>query len=241
MTLQDFSIWLMKNSLLADSSIDKYARAIKTISNEMQDRKVISKSIVSMNMFELDMAIENIFENDYFIKKNKTGDNMYSSALKRFRYYYLQTLDSEEEHQEILSSINLSENSLTERDAIIKSRIGQGQYRKNILNKYNGRCIVTGIDIPKLLIASHIKPWSISANEERIDTDNGLLLSANMDRLFDSGLISFKNNGKIIISSMIGKANEKRLNVDKSIEADLKPTIKLLNYLEYHRDVIFIK
>ena len=59
----------------------------------------------------------------------------------------------------------------------------------NLMKKHNRQCIVTGIDIHELLVASHIKPWRVCDNKERIDTENGLLLSLSMDRLFDGGLI----------------------------------------------------
>lgn len=100
---------------------------------------------------------------------------------------------------------------------------------------------MTGIDNVKLLVASHIKPWSICSNYERIDVNNGLLLSANMDRLFDCGLITFNNIGKMFISSFVGKENEQRLQISQNIIVDLKPTDKLLEYLEYHQEVLFVK
>lgn len=92
-----------------------------------------------------------------------------------------------------------------------------------------------------MLIASHIKPWRVCNNNERIDTENGLLLSANMDRLFDSGLISFTADGKMLISSFVGALNENRLHISKDIRVDLKATSRLLLYLEYHRDILFVK
>ncbi len=76
----------------------------------------------------------------------------------------------------------------------MKSRVGQGDFRKSLIEKYDGKCVVTGIDLTKLLIASHIKPWRISDNKERLSSENGLLLSANLDKLFDSGLITFMND-----------------------------------------------
>ena len=129
----------------------------------------------------------------------------------------------------------------TEKQVIIKARIGQGKYRDNLMKKYNHHCVVTGIDTPKLLVASHIKPWRVCDNEERIDTENGLLLSANMDRLFDSGLITFTIEGNMIISPYVGAANESRLHIFKGMKVDLQPSTKLLAYLEYHRDVLYVR
>ena len=140
--------------------------------------------------------------------------------------------------EEIEASQTLNE---TEKQVIIKARIGQGRYRDNLMQKYNHQCIVTGIDTSKLLVASHIKPWRVCDNAERIDTENGLLLSANMDRLFDSGLITFSIEGQMIISSFVGEANQLRLHIFKGMKVDLQSSARLLAYLDYHRDVLFVK
>ena len=127
----------------------------------------------------------------------------------------------------------------TEKEIIVKSRIGQGAYRSKLIRKYNSQCIVTGINHPKLLVASHIKPWAVSTNEERTSVNNGLLLSATFDRLFDSGLISFKNNGQIMISKLLPCDIVNKLHIKEKDVFDLKPTKELKINLDYHRDVIF--
>lgn len=243
MILDDFSNWMNKNTKLSDSSVYKYKRAINTISNEMKDNNVINKSFFDMNLTELDFAIFNVLNNPIFIEKNTTGNNMYSNALKRYRMFAIDCIDNDYDAEiKIANDIAQNHNiSVTEKERIIKARVGQGTYRDDLMKKYDSKCVVTGIDNKKLLIASHIKPWSICDNAERVDVNNGLLLSANMDRLFDSGLITFENDGHIWISSFLGKANEQRLNIDESIYIDLKATSDMLQYLEYHRDVLYVK
>ena len=86
-----------------------------------------------------------------------------------------------------------------------------------------------------------IKPWSVSANNEKTDVENGLLLSANIDKLFDCGLITFNNNGKIFISQFVGTENIHRLHISNTINVDLKSSNRLLSYLEYHRDILYVK
>ena len=84
----------------------------------------------------------------------------------------------------------------TERDQLAKARIGQGRFRADVAAKW-GRgevCALTGIAIPEMLIASHIKPWRDSSNSERLDPMNGLLLVAHADRLFDRHLMSFRQS-----------------------------------------------
>lgn len=241
MNINDFSQWMHAHTRLSQSSVYKYSRAVVTISNDMQDLNVIHKDLLNMNMIELDIAIANILSNPEFIKKNKTGNNMYSNSLKQYRYFYLDTSDCDEVFEDIINSFNASQISETEKESIIKARIGQGQYRKRLLNKYDNRCIVTGIDNRKVLMASHIKPWSVCLNHERLDTENGLILSANLDRLFDSGLITFDKNGRLFISSFVGKENQKRLSITEKMCVDLKPSLKLLEYMQYHQDILFVR
>lgn len=83
---------------------------------------------------------------------------------------------------------------VTEREQLAKARIGQGRFRADVAAKW-GRgevCALTGVAIPEMLIASHIKPWRDSSNSERLDPMNGLLLVAHADRLFDQHLMSFR-------------------------------------------------
>ena len=239
--LELFSDWMRANSTLADSSVYKYTRAVNTISNEMIEYGVINKSLLEMDLIEYDVAMLHILSDANFCIKNSTGNSMYSNALKQFRYFCLETLEPAED-TEIVQQIEMSKQlSSTEKQVIIKARVGQGKYRDRLLEKYDKRCIVTGIDKENLLIASHIKPWAICNNEERVDVENGLLLCPNIDRLFDSGLITFKNSGEMAISSFVGQANERRLHISKEVRIDLKATERLLAYLEYHRDVLFVK
>ncbi|MBQ3559209.1 MAG: HNH endonuclease [Agathobacter sp.] len=240
--LHNFSIWMNEHSTLSESSIYKYTRAVNTISNEMIEEQIIHKSLLCMNRIELDLAIINILQNERFVKKNSVGNNMYSNALKQFRYF---TLDSEEdamEEQQIVYEIaQMKSLTETEKETIIKARVGQGKYRKSLLDKYDSKCVVTGISQNKLLIASHIKPWAICNNDERVDVENGLILCANMDRLFDSGLITFRADGKMYVSSFVSEDNKSRLNISNDIIVDLHASKKLLEYMEYHRDVLYVK
>lgn len=93
--------------------------------------------------------------------------------------------------------------TITERQGIVTSRVGQGAYRKSILYRWEEKCAVTGYNKPEILIASHILGWKISNNDQRLDVDNGILLSPTYDALFDRHLISFDDSGKIILSDKI--------------------------------------
>jgi predicted restriction endonuclease len=132
--------------------------------------------------------------------------------------------------------LNLSQ---VEREAIVKSRIGQGQFRERLTN-YWRCCAVTGCSEHALLRASHIKPWSKSSIDEKLDLYNGILLSPTLDACFDSGYITFDNNGKIVISEKLSKHNLEALGIHEKLKL-IKIEEKHKKYLEYHRENIFQK
>ncbi len=93
--------------------------------------------------------------------------------------------------------------TVTERSGLVTSRVGQGAYRKRIIHRWEYKCAVTNFNKLDILIASHIVPWSKATDHERLDVNNGLLLSPTYDALFDKHLVTFDNNGKIILSNKI--------------------------------------
>lgn len=120
-----------------------------------------------------------------------------------------------------------------------KIRIGQDKFRKNLL-KHLKVCPITGIDESRILFASHIKPWAISTNKERLDIFNGFIFSPTIDKLFDKGLISFENNKKIIISPTLSIKNIEKIGIENGKKYLKLPIDNRLNYLDFHRCNIFI-
>jgi len=100
----------------------------------------------------------------------------------------------------------------TEREAVVAARRGQGKYRRDLFARWGG-CAITGCTHPRLLRASHILPWRMSSNVERLSADNGLLLSAGLDAAFDSGLISFDDEGCIVISDRLSEADAAAIGI----------------------------
>lgn len=123
-----------------------------------------------------------------------------------------------------------------EKEAIVKVRVNQGEYRERLLKKYN-KCCLCGVSDPAFLVASHIKPWSACEPSERLDANNGFLLCPNHDKLFDRGYISFDDKGKIIISSKLAESECIFMNVNPNMGIELSG--KNREYLEYHRSSIF--
>lgn len=237
--MSNFSMWLKANTALSDSSIYKYSHAADTVMEEMLALGVIDKPFSEMTEIEIDIAIAVILHDQHFIKKNTRGNAMYSNALKQYRAFRRD--ETVVDIEEVRSELQKEYIPETERQELIKARVGQGQFRKRVLQKYENRCIITGIDNPRLLLASHIKPWAVSTNTERLNTENGLCLSPAYDRLFDIGLITFSSNGQLRISSQLGSQNAKRLYIQAGMQFDLKATPALLLNLEYHQDAIFIR
>ena len=101
----------------------------------------------------------------------------------------------------------------TERQALIRARNGQGLFRDRV-SKIETKCRVTGVENPVHLVASHCKPWRDSNNEERLDGENGLLLTPSIDHLFDRGFIGFEDNGKLIISPVAHKSSLQRMGIE---------------------------
>jgi hypothetical protein len=124
-----------------------------------------------------------------------------------------------------------------EKIQLTKSRRGQGIFKANV-RLIEDHCRVTGVTNIKHLRASHIKPWSISSKEEKLDGHNGLLLSPHVDHLFDRGFISFKNSGDLLVSKELNPIVLEQWSINKSenVGAFTKNQSK---YLEFHQDSIF--
>ena len=140
-----------------------------------------------------------------------------------------------EELNKLLEDKSLNE---TEKRILILARIGQGKFRENVLSRAGGRCEVTGFDSVKLLLASHILPWAkCEAAKQRLDANNGLLLTPNIDRLFDRGLIGFSNGGEMLsktehlpaLRALAPSVFETHSKLRK------KPNLEQQKYLEKHR------
>lgn len=128
--------------------------------------------------------------------------------------------------------------TITEQEQIVVSRLGQGNFRRNVIRLW-GSCSVTGLQTVSLLRASHIKPWKNSDNNERLTPYNGFLLIPDYDFLFDRGYITFKNNGNIEISQRLSPFARKVFDIRDDLELrKVFPESK--EYLEFHRSEVFM-
>jgi hypothetical protein len=125
----------------------------------------------------------------------------------------------------------------TEKEQIIKSRIGQSAFKKALL-AIEKKCRLCGVTDERFLIASHIKPWSKSNNQERLDVKNGFLLCPNHDALFDKGYISFDDSGTILVSDILDVNTKLFLNINETIKIYMSESQR--QYMNWHRENLFI-
>jgi putative restriction endonuclease len=101
----------------------------------------------------------------------------------------------------------------TERAALVQARRGQGLFRDNVRSIERG-CRITKVERMEHLIASHVQPWRDSSNDQRLDGENGLLLTPTVDHLFDKGFISFEDSGQLIVSPVADQRSLKRMGIE---------------------------
>lgn len=129
--------------------------------------------------------------------------------------------------QIVASALDRTIPDQTTREALVNARIGQGRWRNDLMQLWSGRCAVTQLNVERLLRASHIKPWRDSNNSERLNVFNGLLLAPAYDAAFDAGLISFADDGNIIISAT--------LETHQAVAAGISGGIRIASIQDSHR------
>ena len=193
---------------------------------------------IGRNMDDNDTIINHLEKNkskrSIYLNENNNDYSDFKAALNKYRKFIAEKSDLIDDIETIIKDEIIPK---TEKEQLISARIGQGNYRNKLINLWK-KCAVSECKMTDVLIASHIKPWSKSTNIEKLDPYNGLLLLPNYDKLFDKGLISFEDNGKIIISPLIKEEEYKVLGIspnDKLFKVydENKP------YLEEHRRIVF--
>lgn len=123
----------------------------------------------------------------------------------------------------------------TEVRRLVLQRIGQDVFRAGLLDYWEGRCAITGLNVAEMLRASHIKPWADCATDaERLDVFNGLLLAAQIDAAFDAALITLSDDGAVIVSPRLTHVQRALLGWDLSLRV-ARLTDAHRRYLKWHR------
>jgi hypothetical protein len=120
-----------------------------------------------------------------------------------------------------------------------RAKVPLDLFRQGLLEYWDGRCAITGIAIPELLRASHIKPWAdCETDAERLDVFNGLLLAPHLDAVFDQGFITVADDGEVLVSKLLGSDERRLLALGSSMK------VRMLSdghrrYLSWHVDRVF--
>ncbi|MGC4003403.1 MAG: HNH endonuclease [Pirellulales bacterium] len=144
---------------------------------------------------------------------------------------------SAEKTAEDLYKIQHSIPSKTDCTVAIKTRIGQGFFREKLI-RYWKKCAITGCDYVEILRASHIKPWRVSSDSERMNEYNGLLLMPNVDALFDMGMITIADSGVILKSYFIRNWEDDSLGINNQKIVGLDSRHK--EFLQHHRNCVYL-
>ena len=125
----------------------------------------------------------------------------------------------------------------TTKKRLVDARLGQSRFRDELEARWESACAVTGCKLLPVLRASHIKAWRDSNNDERLDKNNGLLLTAHIDALFDCGLITFRDDGRMLVSKHVAARDRMLLQLGGSLSKKLTNNEK--KFLRHHRDRVF--
>ena len=229
-----FYRWLVNVGKTENTARD-YITVIKgDISNWLMDSGLLEDNLTDIHSYyEFSRYEQKARQLEQFQIEDTRKKGMYGAALSHYHKFFADLTKSD-----VKADINqvLSDNTLTktEKSILVNTRIGQGHFREKLIQLWGG-CAVTGYRNTQLLLASHIKPWRDSSNQERLDKFNGLLLLANLDKAFDLGFISFDDRGKVLISDYLEAPEVIGLKEDMA----LKLTPAHQYYLEHHRNEIF--
>lgn len=226
---EDFKLF-MKNEGLAKNTSNNYITWLEFIAK---------KGFLINRELKNNSEIIDFLKKDEQYRDNYQDKGDYSnfvSALNKYRKFIATKNNLADDIEAIRKDSTIPE---PQKELLTFARIGQGKYRKDLIELWE-KCSVSNCKMTDLLIASHIKPWSESSNEEKLDPYNGLLLLPNYDKLFDKHLISFDDDGRIIISPQIKKGEYKILGIsanDKlfNVFEENKP------YLKIHREIFYEK
>jgi HNH endonuclease len=144
--------------------------------------------------------------------------------------------EGQRELEEDVRSVLASELPTEDKFNLVRARVGQGKFRQDVMQRWRNACAVTGCQVTAMLRASHIKPWRDCVNaKEQLSADNGLMLTANLDALFDRGLISFNKAGEMLVSRDLSKTDSDKLGLTNA-RLLIRPDEWQDRYLAHHRE-----
>lgn len=182
-------------------------------------------------LLDIDLSVGKLIET--FTESSNDLSDLIGSFIKEHSF------NASPEEKEKLSELNNQKQlSDSEKSQTVLARVGQGLFKSNLKN-IEKKCRFTKISTEKLLIASHSKPWAhCESYNERIDGNNGLLLTPTYDKLYNDGFISFEDDGNLLISNKLNPQDAKTLNLQAGLNFGHFNSGQL-RYIQYHRKYIF--
>ena len=219
-----------------------YATVIIKEEPIVEEQRTVVKLVIEENLYDSPIYIEDIKNIEILeqerrlIKPNSwSGIKFSEEAFNKILELIVEKNFDANKYEEKIENKNLTGE---EKEYLAKRRIGHSEF-KILLKKTQKKCAICGIKNFEYLIASHIKPWSRADKSEKVDVENGLLLCPNHDFLFDRGLISFTENGEILISSKLSGEEKILFNINKNIKIEMSDKMK--EYMRFHRENQFKK
>ena len=253
------AIRILDEVLVHQNVIDLHGQSLYDIAETDTIEKVLL--FVNDEVKKMKNGQHNIFDYGRSSQRSYPLKSFCTAALKSLKLYALyeqeikaaDVIVAQESNPRIISKRLITHFELTKEGedvvSVTKRRKGQDYFRRMILNNYSSRCALTGIDIPQLLIASHIIPWEEKNHkQDRLNPSNGICLSALYDTAFDKGLITFSPSDYTVCLSSTLREHETREYFDQYFGIIIgkkltMPTEYLPNreFLEYHYNCIFQK
>ncbi|WP_159931051.1 HNH endonuclease [Oceanicoccus sp. KOV_DT_Chl] len=229
-----FQQWLQSIGK-AEKTAKNYASAIEgSISHWAIDAGLVNTKLnLITEPSQLHPLLDPIQQLPTFQEKNTKGKGMYSAALRQYAEY-LNDITGQVLRDDIEQILSNNTITATDKSALVNTRIGQGKFRSQLIEQWQG-CAVTGYRDVRFLVASHIKPWSKSEDQEGLDMFNGLLLLPNLDKVFDLGYITFEESGTIRISQQL--EDYRTLGIEQGMSVSVHT--KHQSYLAFHRECQF--
>ena len=252
------AIRILDEVLAHQNVIDLHGQSLYDIPNAAIIEEVLS--FVNDEVKKMKNNQQNIFDYGNPDQRSYPLKSFCSAALKSLKKYAIyeqevktaDTIVAQESNPQSISTKLIAHFDITkegeDKISLTKQRKGQDYFRRMILANYGGRCALTGIDIPQLLLASHIIPWADKSHKkERLNPCNGICLSALYDKAFEQGLISISPDDYSVVISSVLRENETKEYFDKHFgiiigKKLMMPTEYLPNryFLAYHRDKVFV-
>lgn len=236
--------WIVKNKLLKyymENESDNNRKQLNfrhTPNLELYSRFIVGEHIDIHLFYRNNTYDDYTYAGIYFVN-NIIDDKKAFELINSKKITKQDVINEEKNYLTLIEKQNVFVTDDVYIKGIVNLRTKQGLFRQLLLNSREHKCEICNINDKDFLIASHIKPYSKFKNDLQsvADVDNGLLLCPNHDLLFDKGLISFCNNGKLLISTHLDEATIELFGLSTDIKINVNE--RKMKYLSYHREFIF--